>query len=128
MDSSRELPPSFKALADNLAQEVADRTNAIATEKSRAEGVESDHESRIATMEAFFKEAYIDASKDFIDTLKEIQSYIASDKTGAAAMTASIEEIPYAVLHKITNRIINGMSYHFKIQVVCYFYYLGMTA
>jgi hypothetical protein len=41
-------------------------------------------------MEAFFKEADIDASKDFIDTLKEIQSYIASDATGATAMTSSI--------------------------------------
>ena len=71
------------------AAESANST-AISTEKSRAEGVESGLASRIATMEAFFKEADIDASKDFIDTLKEIQSYIASDKTGAAAMTASI--------------------------------------
>ena len=71
------------------AAESANST-AISTEKSRAEGVESGLASRIATMEAFFKEADVDASKDFIDTLKEIQSYIASDKTGAAAMTSSI--------------------------------------
>lgn len=80
-----------KVLTDNLAQEIVDRTNAIATEKSRAEGIETDHESRIATMETFFKEADIDASKEFIDTLKEIQTYIADDKTGAAAMSASIQ-------------------------------------
>ena len=84
-------------LTSNLNAEIerakaAENTNAtaISTEKSRAEGVEGGLASRIATMEAFFKEADIDASKDFIDTLKEIQSYIASDKTGAAAMTASI--------------------------------------
>lgn len=71
------------------AAESANST-AISTEKSRAEGVESGLASRIATMEAFFKEADIDASQDFIDTLKEIQSYIASDKTGATAMTSSI--------------------------------------
>lgn len=85
-------------LTSNLDAEItrakdAENTNAtaISTEKSRAEGVENGLASRIATMEAFFKEADIDASKDFIDTLKEIQSYIASDKTGAAAMTASIQ-------------------------------------
>jgi hypothetical protein len=71
----------------------AEQTNAtaIATEQSRAEDVEADHESRIATMETFFKEADVDESQEFIDTLKEIQTYIADDKTGAAAMAASIQ-------------------------------------
>lgn len=85
-------------ISSNLTAEInrakaAEQTNAtaIATEKSRAEGVESNHESRIVTMETFFKEADIDASKEFIDTLKEIQTYIADDKTGAAAMSASIQ-------------------------------------
>jgi hypothetical protein len=88
---------SENTLTSNLNAEIsrakaAESANstAISTEKSRAEGVESGLASRIATMEAFFKEADIDASQDFIDTLKEIQSYIESDKTGAAAMTASI--------------------------------------
>lgn len=78
---------------------AAEETNAtaIATEQSRAEGVESNHESRIATMETFFKEADIDASQEFIDTLKEIQTYIADDKTGAAAMAASIQENKTAI-------------------------------
>jgi hypothetical protein len=85
-------------LTSNLNSEIARakaaesaNSTAISTEKSRAEGVESGLASRIATMEVFFKEADIDASQDFIDTLKEIQSYIESDKTGAAAMTASIQ-------------------------------------
>lgn len=85
-------------ISTNLTAEInrakaAEETNAtaIATEKSRAEGVESNHESRIATMETFFKEADIDASKEFTDTLKEIQTYIADDKTGAAVMLASIQ-------------------------------------
>lgn len=78
---------------------AAEETNAtaIATEQSRAEGVEANHESRIATIETFFKEADIDASQEFIDTLKEIQTYIADDKTGAAAMTASIQENKTAI-------------------------------
>ena len=85
-------------ISSNLTAEInrakaAEETNAtaIATEQSRAEGVEANHESRITTMETFFKEADIDASKEFIDTLKEIQTYIADDKTGAAAMSASIQ-------------------------------------
>lgn len=85
-------------ISTNLTAEInrakaAEQTNAtaIATEKSRAEGVEANHESRISTMETFFKEADIDASQEFIDTLKEIQTYIADDKTGAAAMSASIQ-------------------------------------
>jgi hypothetical protein len=42
-------------------------------------------------MEVFFKEADINAEQEFIDTLKEIQGYIDSDKTGAAAMAESIQ-------------------------------------
>lgn len=98
-------------ISANLTAEInraksAEQTNAtaIATEKSRAEGVESNHESRILTMEAFFKEADIDASQEFIDTLKEIQTYIADDKTGAAAMTASIQE------NKTAIAVLNGSS------------------
>lgn len=85
-------------ISANLTVEInrakaAEETNAtaIATEQSRAEGVEANHESRIVTMETFFKEADIGASQEFIDTLKEIQTYIADDKTGAEAMAASIQ-------------------------------------
>lgn len=91
-------------ISANLTSEInrakaAEETNAkaITTEQSRAEGVESDHESRIVTIETFFKNADIDASKEFIDTLKEIQTYIAEDKTGAATMTASIQSNKTAI-------------------------------
>ena len=93
-----------KVLTDNLSAEVTRATNrenaintALTNEVSRATGAENGLSSRISTMEVFFKEADIDASKDFIDTLKEIQSYIASDKTGAASMTASIQSNTNAI-------------------------------
>lgn len=91
--TAKENEISANLTAEINRAKAAEQTNAtaIATEKSRAEGVETNHESRIATMETFFKEADIDASQEFIDTLKEIQTYIADDKTGAATMTASIQ-------------------------------------
>lgn len=91
--TAKENEISANLTAEINRAKVAEQTNAtaIATEKSRAESVESNHESRIVTMETFFKEADIDASKEFIDTLKEIQTYISDDKTGAAAMSASIQ-------------------------------------
>ena len=93
-----------KDISDDLEKEInrakqaeEDNALAIANEKSRAEGIESGLESRIETMETFFKEADIDASQEFIDTLKEIQEYIADDKTGASAMAASIQENKTAI-------------------------------
>lgn len=97
--TAKENEISANLTAEINRAKAAEETNAtaIATEKSRAEGVEANHESRIATMETFFKEADIDASKEFIDTLKEIQTYITDDKTGAAAMTSSIQENKTAI-------------------------------
>lgn len=91
--TAKENEISANLTAEINRAKAAEETNAtaIATEQSRAEGIEANHESRIATMETFFKEANIDASQEFIDTLKEIQTYIADDKTGAAAMSASIQ-------------------------------------
>jgi hypothetical protein len=91
--TAKENEISANLTAETNRAKAAEQTNAtaIATEQSRAEGIEADHESRIVTMETFFKEADIDASQEFIDTLKEIQTYIADDKTGAAAMAASIQ-------------------------------------
>ena len=104
-------------ISTNLTTEInrakaAEQTNAtaIATEKSRAEGIESNHESRIATMETFFKAADIDASKEVVDTLKEIQTYIAEDKTGATAMTASIQENKTAIAKKVDKVDGKGLS------------------
>jgi hypothetical protein len=78
-------------VTSNIQSQFNNQSKALSDEEARAKGIESNHESRIATMETFFKEAKIDASKEFIDTLKEIQTYIDDDKTGAAAMTASIQ-------------------------------------
>ena len=91
--TAKENEISANLTAEINRAKAAEEANAtaIATEQSRAEGIEANHESRIATMEIFFKEADIDASQEFIDTLKEIQTYIADDKTGAAAMSASIQ-------------------------------------
>ena len=56
---------------------------------ARAEGVEANHEGRIATMENFWKAA--DDPEGTIDKLAEIVSYIESDKSGALDMAADIQ-------------------------------------
>ena len=64
----------------------------VATEAERAAGVESGLTGRIETMEAFWAAAQADGTdSNVIDTLKEIQDYIANDETGAANMLAAIE-------------------------------------
>lgn len=66
---------------------------AVNTEKERALGVEGGLEDRIETMEAFWEAAQADGTdSNVIDTLKEIQEYIASDETGASQMAASIKQ------------------------------------
>lgn len=104
--TAKENEISANLTAEINRAKAAEQTNAtaIATEQSRAEGVESNHESRITTMETFFKEADIDASQEFIDTLKEIQTYISEDKTGAAAMAKSIQSNKDAIA------VLNGSS------------------
>lgn len=75
-----------------LVTEIARVEGLISTEKSRAEGVEAGLNTRLETVEAFWKEAIRDGDeKNVIDTLKEIQEYIESDESGAAAMAASIK-------------------------------------
>lgn len=65
----------------------------INAEKERAMGVEGGLEDRIETMEAFWEAAQADGTDaDVIDTLKEIQEYIATDESGASAMAASIKQ------------------------------------
>ena len=90
-DAEQGLTDDLNAEIERAKAAEQENSTAISTEKSRAEGVEDELLSRIETMEAFFEAADIDASKEFIDTLKEIQSYIKSDTTGAAAMAASIQ-------------------------------------
>lgn len=68
---------------------IKDNADAIAAEKERAEGVEGDHETRIATMENFWKAA--DDPVGTIDKLSEIVDYIARDESGALDMAKDIE-------------------------------------
>lgn len=75
------------------AADKQDVLDAVNTEKERAMGVEGGLEDRIETMEAFWKAAQADGTdSNVIDTLKEIQEYIAGDESGASAMAASIQQ------------------------------------
>ena len=75
-----------------LATEIARVEGLVSTEKGRAEGAEAALAGRLDTVEAFWKEALRDGDeKNVIDTLKEIQEYIESDESGAAAMAGSIK-------------------------------------
>lgn len=74
-------------------QGVANNKAAIEAEVTRATEAEAGLEGRIETMEAFWEAAQADGTDaNVIDTLKEIQEYIASDESGASAMAASIKE------------------------------------
>lgn len=65
----------------------------VTAEKERAMGIEGGLEDRIETMEAFWEAAKADGEEgNVIDTLKEIQEYIAGDETGASEMAASIKQ------------------------------------
>ena len=72
-----------------LATEIARVEGLVNAEKTRAEGIEAGHESRIATMENFWKAA--DDPEGTIDKLAEIVAYIEADKTGAIDMAADIQ-------------------------------------
>lgn len=105
---SNETFNSYKTTND---EKVTANTTAIATEKSRAEGVESDHNQRLETMEAFWREAQRDDTEtNVIDTLKEIQDYIASDKTGASAMVASIKQNTDAIALKANDADLKAVA------------------
>ena len=61
----------------------------IGKEIERSTDIDTDHETRIATMELFWESA--DNATEVVDTLKELQDYIASDKSGAAQMASNIQ-------------------------------------
>lgn len=83
----------------------------VATEQTRAEGVEADFETRISNMETFW-----DATNDkdeVVNTLKEIQEYIESDESGAAIMAGNIQTNAQAIArveseYKAADVTING--------------------
>lgn len=65
----------------------------VTSEAARAAEVENGLKGRIETMEAFWAAAKADGDEgNVIDTLKEIQEYIAGDETGASEMAASIKK------------------------------------
>ena len=72
-----------------LVDEIARVEGLVTAEKNRAEGVEANHEGRIAEMETFW--AAVETPDETIDTLAEIVKYIESDESGAAAMAADIK-------------------------------------
>lgn len=72
-----------------LATEIARVEGLVNAEQARAEGIEANHEDRIAIMENFWKAA--DDPEGTIDKLAEIVNYIESDKTGALDMAADIQ-------------------------------------
>lgn len=90
------LDTRVKAIEDDYLK-AADKTelnNAISAEASRADAAEKANAEAIAAVkedvDAFFKDATIsEAAKD---TLKEIQEYIESDASAAAAMTESLNQ------------------------------------
>ena len=73
-----------------LVTEIARVEGLVSAEAERAAGVEAGFESRIATMETFWKAA--DDPVGTIDKLAEIVAYIESDQTGALDMAADIKE------------------------------------
>ena len=86
-----------------LATEIARVEGLLTAETNRADGVEKGLDSRLQTVEAFWKAAQADGTdSNVIDTLKEIQDYIASDETGAANMLASIQANEAAIKNIFT--------------------------
>ena len=76
-----------------LEAEDARIVGLVEAEAERAANAESGLEGRIETMEAFWEAAKADGTdENVIDTLKEIQEYIASDESCASAMSASIKQ------------------------------------
>lgn len=97
-----ELNNAIKANSDAIDAieadylKAADKTELsglVTAEKERAEGIEAGLAGRIETMEAFWEAAQADGTdSNVIDTLKEIQEYIAGDESGASEMAASIKQ------------------------------------
>lgn len=80
---------ALEEASEDHAGKIQDNTDAIGAEKERAEGVEAGFETRIATMENFWKAA--DDPVGTIDKLSEIVDYIAKDESGAIDMAKDIE-------------------------------------
>lgn len=80
---------ALEEASEDHAGKIQNNTDAIGAEKERAEGVEAGFETRIATMENFWKAA--DDPVGTIDKLSEIVDYISKDESGAIDMAKDIE-------------------------------------
>lgn len=83
----------------NAIKNAVDAAAAAAgTEEDRAKAAEAGLAARIEKAEAFLNDANLDTeNNNVIDTLKEIQTYIAEDQSGAVQMLSSIQENANAI-------------------------------
>ena len=76
-----------------LVSEITRVEGLLTAETNRATGAENALSGRLDTVEAFWKEAIKDENdKNVIDTLKEIQEYIAEDTSGATEIINKLNE------------------------------------
>lgn len=85
-----------------LAGLIGDNANAIETINGRLDN-DGGIVDRIEAVEVFFASAEIGGDK-VIDTLKEIQDYIASDTTGASNLLAAIQANERAIAQEVADR------------------------
>lgn len=89
---------ALEAEVKTRGEEITRVEGLVTAEAQRAAGVEDGLKGRIETMEAFWAAAKADGDEgNVIDTLKEIQEYIAGDETGASEMLASIQQNAKAI-------------------------------
>lgn len=94
-----KLTKDGTAVGDAIVVPDAYDDTALAGRVAGAEATVADHDGRLTTIEGkvnTFLEA-ADASEAAIDTLKEIQQYIANDTTGASGMLESIQANAQAI-------------------------------
>lgn len=80
---------AFDAEVERSTAKDSAHDKAISDEIARATAAENALDARVDVIETFFASA--DTSAQAIDTLKELQEYIASDKSGAATMAGNIQ-------------------------------------
>lgn len=89
---------ALEAEVKTRGEEITRVEGLVTAETQRATGVEDGLKGRIETMESFWVAAQADGTdSNVIDTLKEIQEYIAGDETGAGEMLASIQQNAKAI-------------------------------
>ena len=97
-----------KSIEDLIAED-ADLDSAIQGNSNAIQGIndrlDDDIIVRIETMEAFWDAAQADGTdSNVIDTLKEIQDYIASDESGTSKMLAAINGNTQAIEKEVKDR------------------------